>query len=62
MKDFAGINLGILKIFAGIDFRGKCQKTQNRESFCQRKFLTLKYMHEQGSSMLGGLQHCLQYS
>ena len=30
------------KIFRGINFRGKGQKTRNRESFWPRKFLTLK--------------------
>ena len=29
--------------FCGINFRGKGQKTRNRESFWPRKFLTLKY-------------------
>ena len=32
-----------LEKFRGINFRGKGQKTRNRESFWPRKFLTLKY-------------------
>ena len=46
-KKFRGNKLSRMKYFEtfrGINFRGKGQKTRNRESFWQRKFLTLKYV------------------
>ena len=45
-EKFRGNKLSRMKTFEkfrGINFRRKGQKTRNRQSFWQRKFLTLKY-------------------
>ena len=48
----------IFERFCGINFRGKGQKTRNRESFWQRKFLTLKYTDISNKEQL---THCLRW-